>query len=191
MSPRPIVRFAAAALLGAAAAGSAHAVDIHVGSYVQTGIGADFATPYDSLEFVGNTVTVAPSSLPSAVTLGAFTFDVGPTCTRCVPKLSFDASIDVTIDGVTHAIELPFTWHSAGPSDFLTVSTPKPVTFDFDSLGLVTISIDAPPKLSSSGGAVYGTMTASVTTTPVPEPTTLALFVSGLGAIAFVARRRS
>jgi hypothetical protein len=45
MSPRSILRCAAAALAGAAVAGSANAVDLQVGSYEQTGIGAEFATP--------------------------------------------------------------------------------------------------------------------------------------------------
>jgi len=191
MSLRSILRRAAAALACAAAAGSAHAVDIQVGSYVQTGMGAEFATPHDTFRFVGDTVTVAASPLPAVVMLGSYTFDVGPNCDDCTPKLSFDAWIDLTIAGVTHPFELPFTWHSSGPNDFLTFSKPKPVTFDFDSLGLVTIAIDALPKLSSSGGTIYGTMTATVTATPVPEPTTLALLVSGLGAIGFVVRRRS
>jgi hypothetical protein len=189
MSIRSILRCAAAAL--AAVAGSAHAVDIHVGSYVQTGIGADFATPYDTFSFIGANLTVAASPTPVAVTLGSYSFEVGPNCTTCKLKPSFDAWIDLTVNGVTQAFDLPYVWHSAGPQDFLTFAKPKPVTFDFDSLGLVTIKIDALPKLSSTGGTVYGTMTATVTATPVPEPTTFALFLSGIGAIGFIARRRS
>jgi len=99
--------------------------------------------------------------------------------------------IDLTIAGVTQTFDLPYAWYSSGPSDFLSFASPKPVTFDFDSLGLVTIAIDAPPLLSSAGATVYGNVTATVTATPVPEPTMLALLVSGLGAIGFVARRRS
>ena len=190
MSLHPTLRRGAAVLALAASAGAAHAVDIHVGSYEQTGIGAEFPTPYDTFRFVGSTVTVAASPSPTVVTLGNYTFDVGPNCFSCASKLSFDASIDLTIDGVTQAFELPFTWHSSGPNDFLTFAKPEPVTFDFDSLGLVRIVIDPPPKLSSRGGTVYGAMTATVTATPVPEPTTLALVLSGLGAIGFVARRR-
>jgi len=187
---RSILRLGAAALVGAAFAGSAHAIDIHVGSYARTGIGAEFATPYDTFSVVGDSLTVAASPLPAVVTLGSYTFEVGPNCYSCTLTPSFDASIDVTVDGVTHPFDLPFAWHSSGPNDFLTFSTPTPVTFDFDSLGLVTIAVDAPPLLWSSGATVYGTLTATVTTTPVPEPTTLALFVSGIGAIGFIVRRR-
>ena len=98
--------------------------------------------------------------------------------------------IDLTIDGVTQQFDLPYAWYSSGPNDFLTFSTPKPVSLDLGSLGPVTIAIDAPPTLSSAGATIYGTMTATVTMTPVPEPATFALLISGLGAIGFVARRR-
>jgi hypothetical protein len=190
MSVRSILRCAAFALAGAAVAGSAHAVDIHVGSYVQSGIGSDFETPYDTFSFVGNTFTIVASPTPAAVALGTVSFDNGPNCTSCKLKPSFDAWIDVTVDGVTQPFELTYKWHAAGPQNFLTFDKPDPVAFDFASLGLVRIEIDALPKLSSAGGTVGGTMTAMVTVTPVPEPTTLALILSGLGAIGFVARRR-
>ncbi len=190
MSLRSILRCAAVALVGAAAVGSAHAIDIQVGSYAKTGLGAEFATPYDTFTFVGDAVTVAASPAPAVITLGSYAFEVGPNCYGCTLTPSFDAMIDLTIDGVTQPFDLPYAWYSSGPSDFLTFGKPDPVTFDFDSLGLVTIAVDAPPTLSSAGGAIYGAITATVTTTPVPEPTTLALLVSGLGAIGFVARRR-
>ena len=191
MSVRSLLRHGAAALLFSAAAGSAHALDLHVGSYVQTGIGSEFASPYDTFRFIGDTLTVASSPTPVGVTLGSYSFEVGPNCWGCTLTPSFDAWIDLTIDGVTRQFDLPYAWYSSGPSDFLKFSTPTPVVFDFDSLGLVTIAIDAPPLLSSSGATVYGAVTATVTTTPVPEPTTLALFLSGMGAIGFIVRRRS
>ena len=190
MSPRSILRCAAAALAGAAVAGSANAVDIEAGSYEQTGIGAEFATPYDTFSFVGSPLTVVASPVPAVVALGSYSFEVGPNCYSCTLTPSYDAMVDLTIDGVTQQFDLPYAWYSSGPSDFLTFATPKPVTFDFDSLGLVTIAVDAPPTLSSAGATIYGTMTATVTMTPVPEPATFALLISGLGAIGFVARRR-
>jgi len=192
MSPiRSILQRGTAALACAAAfAGPAHAVDIHVGSYAQSGIGAEFATAYDNFDFTGDTISVAASPTPVAISLGSYSFEVGPNCYACSLTPSFDALIDLTVDGVTSQFDLPYAWYSAGPSDFLTFSTPAPVVFDFGSVGLVTIEVDAPPMLSSSGGMVYGNLTASVATTPVPEPGTFALLVSGFGLIGFVARRR-
>src|SRR3954471_18018238 len=122
-SVRSIVQRAAAALAcAAAAAGSAHAVDIHVGSYTKTGIGAEFATPYDTFSFVGNSLTVAASSTPVAVSLGSYSFEVGPNCYGCTLTPSLDALIDITVDGVTQQFDLPYAWYSSGPSDFLTFS---------------------------------------------------------------------
>ncbi|HEY2560770.1 MAG TPA: PEP-CTERM sorting domain-containing protein [Caldimonas sp.] len=192
MSPaRSIIRRGAAALAcAAAAAGSAHAVDIHVGSYSKTGIGSEFATPYDTFSLVGDTLTIAASPVPVAFSLGSFSFEVGPNCWGCTLTPSFDALIDLTVDGVTQQFDLPYAWHSSGPSDFLVFSKPAPVVFDFDSLGLVRIDIDAPPMLSSSGAIVYGTLNGTMTLTPVPEPGTFALLLSGLGVIGLVARRR-
>jgi hypothetical protein len=193
MSPvRSIIRRGAVALAcAAAAAGSAHAVDIKVGSYSKTGIGSEFASPYDTFSLVGSTVTIAASPVPVAFSLGSFSFEVGPNCWGCTLTPSFDALVDLTVDGVTQQFDLPYSWYSSGPSDFLVFAKPAPVVFDFDSLGLVRIDIDAPPMLSSSGATVNGNLNATVTLTPVPEPGTFALLLSGLGVIGFVARRRA
>lgn len=190
-SIRSIMRRGTAALACATAfAGPAHAVDIQVGSYAKSGIGSEFASPYDNFVFTGDTLSVAASPAPVVVSLGSFYFEVGPNCYSCSLTPSFDAMIDLTVDGVTSQFDLPYAWYSSGPSDFLTFSTPAPVVFDFASLGLVTIQIDAPPMLSSSGAMVYGSINATVTATPVPEPGTFALLLSGFGLIGFVARRR-
>lgn len=178
------------ACAAAALASPAYAVDIQVGSYSMTGIGAEFASAYDNFSVVGASLTVAASPAPTAVTLGTYSFDVGPNCWSCTLTPSFDAMIDLTVDGLTQQFDLPYAWYSSGPSDFLTFSTPAPVVFDLGSLGLVTIAFDAPPTLSSPIGTVYGDLRGSVTTTPVPEPGTYALLTSGLGVIGFLARRR-
>ena len=178
------------ACAAAACVSPAYAVDIQLGSYTMTGIGAEFATAYDDFSVVGSPVTVAASPASTAVTLGTYSFDVGWNCSACTLTPSFDALIDLTVDGLTQQVDLPYAWYSSGPSDFLTFSTPTPVVFDFGSLGLVTIAIDAPPTLSSPGGTVSGALTGSVTATPVPEPGTFALLLSGVGVVGFVARRR-
>jgi hypothetical protein len=45
--------------------------------------------------------------------------------------------------------------------------------------------------LTSPIGTVNGTVYATVTATPVPEPASYALMFAGFGVIAFVARRRN
>jgi len=194
-SVRSILRLGAAALACAAFAGAAHAVDIHVGSYVQTGIGAEFATPYDTFRFVGGNVTVAASPMPAVVTLGSYSFEVGPNCYSCTLTPSFDAVIDLTIDGVTRPFDLPYGWYSSGPNDFLTFAQPAPLMFDFGNQGVLVIALDAIATLVSPGGKVYGDLYATASMapasiTPVPEPASYALMLAGFGVVAFVARRR-
>ena len=195
MSLRSILRHGATALALAAVAGSAHAVDIQVGSYEQTGIGSEFATPFDTFRFVGGTVTVAASSSPVAVTLGSYSFEVGPNCYSCTLTPSFDAILDVKVRGETQQLHIPYAWYSSGPNDFLTFSQSAPLMFDFGNQGMLVIALDAIATLSSPGGKLYGDLYATASLapaalTPVPEPGTYALMLAGFGFVAFVARRR-
>lgn len=189
---RSLARRTATAACAATAlfAASAPAVTITVGSYANTGIGAEFASSFDNFTITGETITLAPSSSPTVVSLGTYTFEVGPNCWSCSLTPSFDALIDVTIDGLTRQLGVPYAWYSSGPSDFLTFSTPAPVLFDFGALGLVTVAVDAIGTLASSGEVLHGNVTASVTLTPVPEPDSYALMLAGFGVVALVARRR-
>jgi hypothetical protein len=186
-----IHRTSAVALLAATAAAlPAHALTIQVGSYTNTGIGAEFATPYDSFTFGGGSATVAATPTPTLVGLGQYSFDVGWNCNSCNLTPSFDALIDVTVDGVTQQLDLPYAWYSNGPSDFLSVATPAPLLFDFGNAGTVTVAFDSIGLLSSSIGTVQGNVNAMVSASPVPEPETFALLLAGFAAIGFVARRR-
>ncbi|HEV7575022.1 MAG TPA: PEPxxWA-CTERM sorting domain-containing protein [Caldimonas sp.] len=180
---------AAAAMVMAAAAAPAYAVTIETGSYSNSGIGAEFASAFDNFVITGDTITIGAATTPVVVSLGGYSFEVGPNCWGCTLTPSFDALIDVTVDGLTRQIDLPYSWYSSGPSDFLSFATPAPVLFDFGSL-LVTIAIDSIGTLSSSGTTVYGNVNATVSVTPVPEPASYALMLAGFGIIAFVARRR-
>ncbi len=153
-------------------------------------MGAEFATPYDTFTLSGQTSTVAAAATPTAFTLGTFVFEVGPNCWACTLTPSFNGLLDVTVDGMTHQFDLPYSWYSNGPNDFLSFATPAPVMFDFGNLGLVTIAIDSIGVVSSPIGSVGGNVYGTVTVTPVPEPGTYALMLAGLGAIGLVARRR-
>ena len=191
LSLRSLVPHAAAAALATAAAFvPAHAIVITTGSYANSGMGAEFATPYDTFNLTGQTVTLATPAAPVSITLGQFVFEVGPNCNACSLTPSFDALIDVTVDGITQQLDLPYSWYSNGPNDSLAFSTPVPLMFDFGNLGLVTLAFDSIGTLSSPIGTVQGNWTATVAVTPVPEPTSYAMMLAGFGAIAFVARRR-
>jgi len=187
-----LIRQTGASLLLAATAAAApvHAVTLETGSYSTSGIGAEFATPYDNFVVTGGTVTVAASSAPVVVSLGTFSFEVGWNCNTCLLTPSFDALIDLTVDGVTKQIDLPYSWYSSGPTDFLAFATPAPVMFDFGGFGSVTVAVESLGTLASSGSTVVGSVNATVTTTPVPEPAAVAMMIAGFGAIAFVAKRR-
>lgn len=189
---RSFIRRAAGTVLvlAGAATGPAQAVDIQTGSYSLSGIGSEFASPFDTFAIAGSSITIATPWTPVSVSLGTYSFEVGPNCWGCTLTPSLNAVFDVAVDGVTRQFDLPYSWYSSGPSDFLSFATPAPVIFDFGNLGLVTIAIDSIGLLSSSGSTVYGNVNATVLATPVPEPATFALMLAGFGAIGFIARRR-
>lgn len=186
-----LLRQSAAALaLFAASATPAAAITIVTGSYAATGLGAEFATPYDNFNVDGTTLSLAPPVAPVEVTLGDLWFEVGPNCWSCTLTPSFDALIDVTVDGLTQQLDLLYSWNSSGPNDILSFATPAPLMFDFGSGGLVTVAFEDLTSLTSGGGMVHGNFNAIVSVSPVPEPTNVAMMFAGLGVIAFVARRR-
>jgi len=196
-SIRSLLRHAACHVLLAAAvvAGPAHAVSIDVGSYTNTGLGAEFATSFDTFTITGDKITIAMPQAPVAISLGTFWFEVGPNCYSCTLTPSFDAILDVKVQGEAQQLHIPYAWYSSGPNDFLTFSQAAPLMFVFGNKGTLVIALDAITTLTSSGGKVYGDLYATASMapasiTPVPEPASYALMLAGFGVIAFVARRR-
>lgn len=194
---RPSMRHVtgAALLAAAAVAVPAHAVSIDVGSYSRSGLGAEFATTYDTFEITGDMVSIAMPQTPVAVSLGSFWFEVGPNCYSCSLTPSFDALLDVKVEGQTQQLDIPYQWYSSGPNDYLAFSSVAPLMFDFGDQGALRIALDSITTMTSSGGKVYGNLYATVSlvpvaVTPVPEPASYALMLAGCGAIGFVARRR-
>jgi hypothetical protein len=185
-----LLRQITAAALMAAAVAPASAVTIETGSYANTGIGAEFQSPYDNFLIDGATIVVALTQAPIDISLGAYSFEVGPNCYSCTLTPSFDALIDITVDGLTRQLDLPYRWSSSGASDVLAFATPAPLLFDFGALGLVTIAVETMDVLSSSGATVRGNLNATVSVSAVPEPANLALMLAGLGVIGLVTKRR-
>jgi hypothetical protein len=183
---------AAGALLVAAAASvtPAGAVTIETGSYANSGLGAEFVTPYDNFVIDGATVVIALTPSPVEISLGEYSFEVGPNCYSCTLTPSYDAMLDITVDGMTRQLDLPYSWSSSGPNDLLAFATPAPVLFDFGALGVVTIAVETLAAMSSPGGMVYGQLNATASVTAVPEPSSYALMLAGLGIVGFIAKRR-
>jgi PEP-CTERM motif len=184
-----LLRQTSAALLIAAAA-PAGAITIFTGSYAMSGLGAEFATPYDNFLIDGAWLDVALAQAPVTVSLGTYSFEVGPNCYSCSLTPSFDALIDITVDGLTRQLDLPYSWSSSGPNDTLSFATPAPVLFDFGAIGMVTVAVENLGPLVSSGGTLHGNVNAAVSVSAVPEPGSYALLLAGLGVIGFLARRR-
>ena len=183
-------RAAVLAFVTLAAAGSAHAVDISTGSYSKSQIGAEFDSPYDNFVVTGASRQFDWPQASTTVNLGSYSFEVGPNCYSCSLTPSFDANIALTVDGITKQFDLPYSWSSTGPNDTLSFGSAAPLMFDFGSRGFLTFALEDVALLTASGGFVRGDLNAVVTTSPVPEPGTTALMMSGLIAMAFIARRR-
>ena len=183
-------RPAMTALLVALSAASAQAMPVAAGSYANTGMGAEFASPYDNLSLDGRSFDVAFTGASLQVTLADYSFEVGPNCYACTLKPSFDALLDVTIGGVTRQIDLPYAWSSTGPSDSLTFASAAPVRFDFGDGSSILLALTDLGMLTSSGDSLRGHLDATLTVTAIPEPSSWALTFAGLGVVAWVRRRR-
>jgi hypothetical protein len=185
-----IARPAVCAVLGLALFGSASALTVVTGSFSQSGLGAEFATPYDSFTIDGMTQTLALPATPVDVVIGDYSFEVGPNCSACTLTPSFDALLDVSVDGQTLQLDLPFAWSSNGPLDLLTFASATPLQFDLGPAGSLLFALDDVGVMSSGGGIVRGQLSANVALTPVPEPSSAALLFAGLAAVLFVVRRK-
>ena len=184
--------FARAVLVALAVAGStaAHALPLVTGNYAATGIGAEFASPYDNFSLNGRTLDISlAGTTPTAVALADWSFEVGPNCYSCDLRPSFDALVDISLGGVTRQLDLSYAWSSTGPIDSLTFASAAPLRFDVDGRS-VTLAFADLGVLSASGGVLRGRLDGTLTVTPVPEPAPWMLIVAGFGLVGWMRRRR-
>lgn len=189
--PSLLRKTSAAVVVTVAAVAPASAITITTGSYANSGMGAEFATPYDNFVIDGATLDVVLTAAPVTISLGDYTFEVGPNCYSCTLTPTFNALLDVTVDGLTLQLNLPYAWSSSGPDDYLSFATPAPLLFDFGALGLVTIAVESIGLVSSPIGTVHGSVNAVASVSTVPEPGSYAFMLAGLGVIGFIAKRRA
>jgi len=174
----------------ALATAQCQAVPVTVGSYAVTGMGAEFASPYDSFSINGNSFDVPLPDDPLTMVIGTYDFEVGPNCYSCTLTPSFDALIDVTVGGTTRHLDMPFAWSSSGPIDSLTFASVGAISFELGVLGTLSVAANVIPLLSAGSGSRAGNVTATISLTPIPEPGSAALLLGGLALIVYTVRRR-
>ncbi len=144
------------------------------------------------LAFLSNT------QVPVEFEVAKLAMEVGPTCyvDTCITPLNYDKLIDFTVNGVTKAFHLTFTWEISDADDRMTFS--QPTSLSFDLIGGDKLSIDflTPDALivpaASLNDRVISSVKAKFSVTPaVPEPTTYAMLLAGLAVVGAVARRKS
>jgi hypothetical protein len=141
---------------------------------------------------VASTAFAAPIDISS----GSNSFGSGALTGAAVSN----ATMDFTFMGLASGMySFDFGAYSTGKVTFDSVSLDGTLVPSTLGAGNKSISFSANETLGSSfvvsvqydKAVGVGSFGGSVTVTPVPEPETYALMLAGLGAIGFVARRRS
>jgi hypothetical protein len=169
-------------LLSSTTAASALTATVVVkGGPVVTAIGDEVGTPFDTFKFNDGSFLARATGLFAVTT---FDFITGPNCDICGPTNGF-ASFALSSGSVHDTISLPFKW-AGGDKDVIAFpKSTRTLVFGGQTFKLTTNSFTA----ASSGDPVHGTLTGSISL--VPEPSTYALMLVGLGAIGLVRRRKS
>jgi hypothetical protein len=202
-STKPLAAIGLALALAAGVA-QAQTISFEAGSTSRSQLGDQIGSIYDTFTFTGASNAALDVTNPvSGVTVGQLSFEVGVNCTTCDLTPTFTESIDFAVNGVHQLLNLTYTWSSTGPIDSLTFLTPGPLSFDLGNGSGLTVTFDQPGVLSGglfNGGAYTyrENLTATFTdpplqgtVAPVPEPSTYALMLVGLGLVGgFVRRQR-
>jgi hypothetical protein len=156
------------------------------------GNAGDVGTHFDILQltgFTGQTGDVEWGS-PQTVAISNIAFTVGPSCyvgdAGCANNVQGVAAFSVTVNGLTMSLS-PSYFDTIGFSDDLTLSSAS-VSFALpggESLELTSLAYDSG---SNAGGEEDGTLYGTFTVTP--EPVSMVLFGTFMGAAGILRRRR-
>jgi hypothetical protein len=155
------------------------------GTLTLSAIGDEIGSPYDQI--------ILSDSGGSLTTTGDYKintlqFVVGGNCYSCNLTPNGTISEQLTIDGVTQTLLVPWSWASTGPTDTLYIGAGPSLTF-----AGWTVSLLGNFALSSGGGPVTVDLMAQFVDPPTratPLPAALPLFASGLGALGVFSWRR-
>lgn len=165
-------------------------VSFSAGSYTKTGLGDEIGSGLDTFSITGNTVGGLSVSGATTADIGSYAFVVGVNCITCSLTPSFVAPITLDVAGYgTQTIDVPYTWSSIKTEDFLTFGKIAPMVFTSSTLPALDFVFKPLPVMGSSGTTVTGNLVASISA--VPEPSTYAMLIAGLGLLTFAARRKA
>lgn len=167
-------------------------------SLVFPGIGADApGIEFDALYYDGVTETGFDVSTPVDFVVAEMALLAGPNCDEgitCVSGQLFDRSVDFTVNGVTKALVLSFRWDISAVADSVTFFKPASLSFDLSAGSKLSIDFMTPDALVVPAGLEWSErqpLTAKFSVTPaVPEASTYAMLVGGLGMVGLMARRK-
>lgn len=188
-----------AAILAAAALGTAHAED----RTIAIDIGGIESTTY--LDYPGN--TILEFNLGANARINTFAWDV--TLTALPGSLLADSFVEIrdstgfnSLSFLPSSIDNPDgdyhagTKHYAGSVDFRTLDTPYGVydySFSLGPSGILRLEFAENMDNLPGADAIWqagSTLTIGYAVAPVPEPETYAMLMLGLGAVGAMARRR-